>query len=65
MKTEAQLIQELRRESEQLSQKATARRLGISTAYICDLLHGRREISTAVALKMGYEQVERKFRKVK
>ena len=39
------------------SQKETARVLCISPQYLCDILHGRREISADVAGLLGYERV--------
>jgi plasmid maintenance system antidote protein VapI len=41
----------------QLSQKAVAEQLGVSTAYVNDILHGRREISLYVGRKLGFEKV--------
>lgn len=39
------------------SQVETARALCISVAYLCDLLHGRRQVSEAVAESLGLERV--------
>lgn len=41
------------------SQVATAKRLGFSSAFINDVLHGRRGITDALADKLGYERVTR------
>lgn len=39
------------------SQKETARVFCISPQYLCDILHGRREISAEVAEILGFERV--------
>ena len=39
------------------SQKAAAERLGISAAYLSDILLKRRAISAEVGAKVGYERV--------
>jgi plasmid maintenance system antidote protein VapI len=44
------------------TQKALADHLKISNAYLNDILHGRRDISTAIARRLGYTKII-KFRK--
>lgn len=44
------------------SQKAVAKKLGVSQQYLTDVLKGRRDISDTVARKMGYEKVAVFFR---
>lgn len=39
------------------SQRALAVELGISDAYLCDLLNGRRHFSKTILDKLGMEQV--------
>jgi len=46
------------------SQSATARQLGYSPQYICDIMKGRRGISAELASRLGYKEVDNKFRKV-
>lgn len=36
------------------SQRAYAKALGISPAYLNDLLHGRRKVSATIARKLGF-----------
>lgn len=36
--------------------KAAAESLGISDQYLCDILRGRRDISAALAHKLGFER---------
>ncbi|ARU40177.1 hypothetical protein CCB80_03105 [Armatimonadetes bacterium Uphvl-Ar1] len=45
------------RECQKSSQKTVAEQIGISPQYLSDILKGRREISTAVAEKLGLERV--------
>lgn len=47
------VLMELARECKRTSQRATAKRLGFSDAFICDVLNGRREITDNLAAKMG------------
>lgn len=51
------LLARLAHECKQTSQKAVAARLKISPQYLSDILHGRREPSSAVAAKMGFTRV--------
>jgi predicted transcriptional regulator len=52
-------IEELKRlVREAGSQRAACALLGVSQAYVSDLLHGRRTFSDAVLLKMGLEKRE-------
>jgi len=44
-------------ESRKRSQKVVAAELGISPQYLSDILKGRREISTEVARRLGFERV--------
>lgn len=39
------------------SQQAAAKQLGVSGAYVTDLLRGRREFSAAMAARLGYERI--------
>ena len=39
------------------SQRAVAQELGVSQAYLGDVLHGRRGVSAKLAGKLGYERV--------
>lgn len=39
------------------SQKEAAKSLGISPAYLSDMLHGRRDISGEVANQFGYKKI--------
>ncbi len=45
------------------SQKAAAAQLGISQPYLSDLLHGRRDVSDQMLVRLGLRRVER-FTKV-
>lgn len=54
--TEAQALGLLKSASERETQKALARRLGISQAYLCDVLHERRSPET-ILRRFGYERV--------
>ncbi|MFN0314763.1 MAG: hypothetical protein ACKVQA_06985 [Burkholderiales bacterium] len=46
------------------SQQAVAAKLGISKAYLCDVLHKRRDLSDKLARKIGYTKVV-SYQKVK
>lgn len=51
----------MRRDVEQLgSQRALARKLGLSVAYISDVLRGRRDIGPSLAQHYGY-RIERRI----
>lgn len=39
------------------TQREAARQLGISAAYLSDILAGRRELSAEVGAKLGYKRV--------
>jgi plasmid maintenance system antidote protein VapI len=39
------------------SQKAAARKLGFTPSFINDVLHGRREMTEALAAKLGFKRV--------
>lgn len=39
------------------SQKAAAQQLGVSDAFLCDVLNSRRGITLKVAFAMGYDRV--------
>lgn len=43
---------------QQPTQRSAAKQLRISPAYLCDLLHGRRNITDDMARKLGVERVE-------
>jgi len=51
------LIDLLWRESHKRTQKDVAKDLGISPQYLSDILKGRREISTEIARRLGFERV--------
>ncbi len=51
------LRDKLSKRSWQTSQRLVAKELGISPAYLSDILNGHREISAQVAEKLGYERV--------
>ncbi len=36
------------------SQRAFAKQIGVTQAYVCDILHGRREVSENFAAKCGF-----------
>lgn len=58
MRTEAQLRYALHQLSEFLgSQRRLARRLGFKSAYLNDILRGRRPISAKLAARLGYDRV--------
>lgn len=56
--TQAEILDTIRQMvSKWGSQKAVADHLGISNAYMSDILNGNRDISTAVARRLGYTKV--------
>lgn len=56
--TEDQLRAELAKSARDVgSQKELAARLRISPQYLGDVLHGRRDISAALAANLGYTRV--------
>lgn len=57
-------VAELARRRERTTKQALADELGISPAFLGDILSGRRPISDRVLAAMGYERVV-KFRKVR
>jgi DNA-binding transcriptional regulator YdaS (Cro superfamily) len=62
--TEQDLIADLRNHCEIAgSQKEWARIYGFSPAYVSDVLHGRRDVSEAMADALGYRRVVRFERK--
>lgn len=52
--SEYDLREDLRARCERESQQAVAKKLGFSSAFICDVLAKRRSVTTALAHKMGY-----------
>lgn len=57
--TPTDVLMELARECERTSQIATAKRLGFTPQFICDVLKGRREITESLAERLGYNRVTR------
>lgn len=56
--TKNELIQYLQRMADEAgSQKDLASRLGVSAAYLGDVLHGRREPGDKILLALGLERV--------
>lgn len=51
--TEAEVKTLLRKKVYAASQKEIAKELGISAAYLCDILQGRRDVSASVAAMLG------------
>lgn len=54
---EREMLAEIRRQADQVSQKKLAQRIGFSPQYLCDVLQTRREISGALARAFGFERV--------
>ena len=54
--TEEDVLKEIRRVVTESSLRQTAGRLGISPAYLSDVLNGRRDISDAMAALFGFER---------
>ncbi len=52
-----QMVGKLRHECKKTSQKAVANQLGISQAYLSDVLNGRREFPAVIASEFGYERI--------
>lgn len=60
---EADIIEILRKRLKNgVNQKALAKELGISEAYLSDILNGRRSVEKLAVTKLGFEIV---FKKVK
>ena len=57
MITETELRSKIIKEAADASQSAVANRLGVSRAYISDIVAGKRRISKAVAGHYGYRPV--------
>lgn len=55
--THLELIEWLRKDSEKETQKALAKRLGISAQYLSDILKGRREPGQKMLDALGLERV--------
>lgn len=55
--TEDEMRLKLRDLCDDESQKRVAKRFGVSPAFICDVLYGRRNVTEALATAMGYERV--------
>lgn len=55
--TEKYLVQTLRLRARKTSQVQVAKELGLSPAFICDVLKGRREVTERLARKMGYRKI--------
>ena len=52
--TQADMIGILKMLTSKASQRQVAKHFGISAAYINDIINGRRDVSEAVAAKLGY-----------
>jgi len=63
IKTQSELVQELRDRSRLSTQKAVAEELGIHPTFLSDVLKGKRDISANLAERMGFQR-EVVFRKV-
>ena len=55
--TEADVLTQLRRRTEAADQKTVAQELGVSQAYLSDLLRGQRTVSRVMATRLGYAMV--------
>jgi predicted transcriptional regulator len=55
--TNKQIVQMLRNVVRMKSQREVADDLGLSPAFVCDVLKGRREVTERLAKKMGYRKV--------
>ena len=55
--TEAMLLEDLKAEISRDSLRATARRLGFTPQFLCDVIYERRAISERLAGAMGYRRV--------
>jgi predicted transcriptional regulator len=55
--TTRQIVQLLRNAVKMRSQREVADDLGLSPAFVCDVLKGRREVTERLARKMGYRKV--------
>jgi predicted transcriptional regulator len=55
--TSRQIVQLLRNAVKMRSQREVADDLGLSPAFVCDVLKGRREVTERLARKMGYRKV--------
>ena len=63
--TQADLLKELRSRCTQTTQKDVAICLALPPSFINDVLQGRRNFTDNLARAMGYEPVERAYRKAK
>jgi len=57
--TPTDVLMDLARECARTSHRATARRLGVSAQFMCDVLRRRREITDLLAARLGYRRVTR------
>lgn len=56
-RTEDEMRLDLRRLCEADSMTGVAKRFGLSSAFICDVLHARRNVTSKLAGAMGYQRV--------
>ena len=55
------ILCELKRMCAKSNQRQVAASLGISPAYLCDVLHGKRELSEGLASRMGFEKMPDRY----
>jgi plasmid maintenance system antidote protein VapI len=58
--TEGEVLKHLREQSERwnMTQAALSRKLGFSAQFISDVLNGRRNMTTDLAVSLGFAKVE-------
>lgn len=58
MKSESELVEELKAQiGFGVTQTALAKKLGMSRAYLNEILHGHKNLGDEIAAKMGYRKV--------
>lgn len=57
--SEADIIEKIKKECGNASQKAVAARIQCSRQHICDILHGRRKVTERIAKGYGFRKVIR------
>ena len=63
--SDGDLIEELKRRVKKSSQKQVSMDLGFSPQFVNDVLLGRRPMTAALALAMGYSKVPNVYMKIK
>lgn len=62
--TEAQFLDVLRKACREAgSQSAWAKQNDLSPGFVCDVLTGRRAVTDTILKAVGYEAIERRYRK--